>query len=162
MTMPVSSASSPELTAGSIATTILARCGVVASRVASIRAWLHNAPGVSSSSSALSSCRPSSFVFADDLVEEPGREVRPVLVSRAPGDRNTAAFAGEQFADQPGRPRRRGKDFQGHGYVLADASGKYQPVAARPASRPAAAAGLAARSPARKRPAHQPAAWRRN
>jgi hypothetical protein len=34
----------PDVTAGSIATTIFARCGAVACRVASMIAWLHNAP----------------------------------------------------------------------------------------------------------------------
>ena len=48
------------------------------------------------------------LVFADDLVEEPGRQIRPVFVGRAPRYRDVTAFAGEQFADQLGRPRRRG------------------------------------------------------
>ena len=47
------------------------------------------------------------FVFADDLVEEPGRQVRPIFVSRASRHHDITAFAGEQLADQLGRPRRR-------------------------------------------------------
>ncbi len=47
------------------------------------------------------------FVFADHLVEEPGCQIGAIFVGRAPRDRDIPAFAGEQFADQLGRPRRR-------------------------------------------------------
>src|SRR5271169_6654575 len=60
--MPVSSASSPVDTAGSIATTIRTRSGIfrwTGQRVSSISAWDQRAPGTSSNISALSSCRPS-------------------------------------------------------------------------------------------------------
>src|SRR6516162_1244061 len=57
--MPVSSASSPDVTAGSMATTTRVIAGAERSRLASIEPSDHSAPGVSSSSSASSSCRPS-------------------------------------------------------------------------------------------------------
>src|ERR1700730_2859434 len=60
--MPVSSASSPVDTAGSIATTIRTKSGIfrwTGQRVSSISARDQRAPGTSSNISALSSCRPS-------------------------------------------------------------------------------------------------------
>src|SRR5258707_1194664 len=60
--MPVSSASSPELAAGSMATTTRTRSGItnpIGGRAASMSARLHSAPGTSSSSSAFRSWRPS-------------------------------------------------------------------------------------------------------
>jgi hypothetical protein len=50
---------SPDVTAGSMATTTRVICGAERSRLASIEPCNHSAPGVSSSSSASSSCRPS-------------------------------------------------------------------------------------------------------
>ena len=35
------------------------------------------------------------FVFADDLVEEPGRQICAIFIGRAPRYRNITAFAGE-------------------------------------------------------------------
>src|ERR1700750_3418823 len=107
--MPVSSASSPEVAAGSIATTILARCGAKVWGVASIIEWLHNAPGVSSRSSALSSCRPSRVPSYLRMIwsKNPGARLAAIFVGRPPRYRNVTALAGEQFADQPCRPRRR-------------------------------------------------------
>src|SRR5436309_15609650 len=60
--MPVSSASSPVDTAGSIATTMRTKSGMfrwTGQRVSSISARHQRAPGTSSKISALSSCRPS-------------------------------------------------------------------------------------------------------
>jgi len=57
--MPVSSACSPDVTAGSMATTTRVISGSERNRLASIEPCDHSAPGVSSSSWALSSCPPS-------------------------------------------------------------------------------------------------------
>src|SRR5438132_8196493 len=113
--MPVSSASSPELAAGSTATTILARFGAAAWRAASMIPWAPQCTrGVLEQFGVeLLPAEARAFVFADHLVEEPGRQIGAIFVRRAPRDRNITAFAGEQFADQPGRPRRRRNQQRG-------------------------------------------------
>src|SRR5215470_6845565 len=48
-----------------------------------------------------------SLVFADNLVEETRCEVCAIFVGRAARHDDVLALAGQQFADQPCRPRRR-------------------------------------------------------
>src|SRR5438105_15897681 len=106
--MPVSSASSPELAAGSTATTILARFGCRLARGFDDTVAPQCTRGVLEQFGVeLLPAEARAFVFADHLVKEPGRQICAIFVGRAPRDRNITAFAGEQFADQPGRPRRR-------------------------------------------------------
>src|SRR5690349_16896081 len=82
MTMPVSSASSPELAAGSIATTILARFGAAVCRAASMDAVApQRARGVLEQFGIeLLPAEARPFVFADDLVEEPGCQIGAIFV----------------------------------------------------------------------------------
>src|SRR5580704_19239121 len=113
--MPVSSLCSPELTAGSIATTIRvssgrARSGAAETRAASMRLWFHKAPGMSSRISPSSSWRPraGTLVAADDLREKGRRQMLPVLDRPAASDDDFRV--GQQLTDQLDRPRRRGDD----------------------------------------------------
>ena len=83
--MPISSASSDDVAAGSIATTTLTNVGASPARAASMTPRLHRAPGTSSRSSASSSWRPRCVpsYFADDLIQEGGLQIGAVLISRA-------------------------------------------------------------------------------
>jgi hypothetical protein len=56
----------------------------------------------------LLTAKPGAAVAADDLVEKRRREVLRVLDCAAAGDGDLGV--GEQFADKPGRARRRGND----------------------------------------------------
>src|SRR3984893_8447441 len=110
--IPVSSASSPVDTAGSIATSDPHQIGQVAvprpARLLDAGAAPQGTGDVVKDLGIeFLAAEPRTFVFADDLGEKPGRQIGAIFIGRAPRYRNIMAFAGEQFADQLGRPRRR-------------------------------------------------------
>src|SRR5438309_2784742 len=111
--MPVSSASSPVDTAGSIATTIRTKSGIfrwTGQRVSSISARDQRAPGTSSKylGVELLPAEPGALVLAYDLLQKRRREVGPIVVCRAARDHRGGV--GDQLADDFDRLRRRGDD----------------------------------------------------
>ena len=110
---PHSSDFEPERAGGSTATTISANSFGAASgatRWRSISARVHKAPGVSSTISANSSCRPigAALVARGDALEERPRQMAPL--SKVEPRVTIVSLSGGERLDDLGRARRRGDD----------------------------------------------------
>src|SRR5580692_508194 len=107
--MPVSSASSPELAAGSMATTTRTRSGIT-NPIGGRRLDERSAPQrtrhiVEQLGVQFLAAEPGALVFFDDLLEERAGEVGAIFVARAAG--HDAGRVAHQIADQFRGPWRR-------------------------------------------------------